>query len=230
VKHWRCHEGAGNIGSCLVGHVAKPHAQPCALLRTVRVARAITRQSSKPLDNSDESRYQAMPSTDDAVNDRVYKAAISVLFLCIAGALVWPYVRSFTLDQAKLEHVYRSAKTIEASTGVGLTYAKLYELIQQFATELLIGRDKRPTPRELEMLNRYGEALNMYRDSLTLWRIKIDGGSRYVGSADVDRVKDLYQLPVESTGTVDSERGLEIIWAKALEKLAQGDAIYNGTE
>jgi hypothetical protein len=170
-----------------------------------------------------------MPS-EDAVSDRIYKAAVAVLLLGIAGALAWPYVRSFTVDQEKLERVYRSAKTIEASTGVGLTYAKLYELIQQFGTELLIARDKRPTPRELELLDHYAEALNMYRDSLTLWRIKIDSGSRYVGSADVDRVRDKYELPAESTGAVDSELGLQIIWTKALERLAQGDAIYNGTK
>jgi hypothetical protein len=77
------------------------------------------------------------------------------------------------------------------------SHARLSELIQQFGTELLIARDKRPTPREVEMLDRYAEALNMYRDSLTLWRSSIDSGSRYVGSADVDRVKDKYELPAE---------------------------------
>jgi hypothetical protein len=157
----------------------------------------------------------------------MYKAGVVVLLLFIAGALAWPYLRSFTVDQEKLERVYRSAKTIEASTGGDLTYAKLSELIQQFGTELLIALDKRPTPREVEMLDRYAEAHNMYRDSLTLWRSGIDSGSRYVGSADVDRVKDKYELPAESTGAVDSERGLQIVWTKALERLERGDAIYN---
>lgn len=157
----------------------------------------------------------------------MYKAGVLVLLLFIAGALAWPYLRSFTVDQEKLERVYRAAKTIEAGTGGDLTHAKLSELIQQFGTELLIARDKRPTPREVEMLDRYAEALNMYRDSLMLWRSSIYSGSRYVGSADVDRVKDKYELPAESTGAVDSERGLQILWTKASERLARGDAIYN---
>ena len=122
----------------------------------------------------------------------MYKAGVLVLLLFIAGALAWPYLRSFTVDQEKLERVYRAAKTIEAGTGGDLTHAKLSELIQQFGTELLIARDKRPTPREVEMLDRYAEASGRdlsqidYYIAFGYWKLAciVEGVyARYIGGA-----------------------------------------------
>jgi hypothetical protein len=133
------------------------------------------------------------------------------------------------VDKVKLEQVYRSAKALESSIGVGVNYARCSELLQQFNTELSIARDKSPTPPERDVLDNYAEAIPIYRDSLALWALKIEKGRYLSDYGPAKELADKYGIPRESTTTIDTDRGIQIIWAKAAEWLAKGHAGYART-
>ena len=84
-----------------------------------------------------------------------------------------------TIDQTKFETVNRAAKTIEASTQIGVAYQKFVDLLQGFATEILITKDKPLNPRERELLQLYEEALDAYNDSLKLWKTMSNSSPPY---------------------------------------------------
>ncbi|OLC51839.1 MAG: hypothetical protein AUH43_01505 [Acidobacteria bacterium 13_1_40CM_65_14] len=108
-----------------------------------------------------------------------------------------------------------------------MNYQKFSELLQQFNTELSIARDKSLTPAEREVVDCYAEAVPIYRDSLLLWALKIEK-SRYLSDyGQAKEIADKYALLRESTTTIDSEAGIQAIWAKAGEWLAKGNAAYS---
>src|SRR4051794_15305078 len=74
------------------------------------------------------------------------------------------------VDRAKLEPCYRAAKEIEGAVGVGLTYSKLGELVQRLNTEVGIARDAHPNAAEAKAIDLYAGAVDIYADSLALWK------------------------------------------------------------
>lgn len=147
-----------------------------------------------------------------------------VLCVSIVGCTQMPAVR---VDKVKPEPAYRAAKTIESSIGVGVNYQKFSELLQQFNTELSIAHDRSLTPAEREIVDFYAQAIPMYRDSLSLWALKIEKGQYLSDYGQAKDIADKYELPRESTTTINSEAGIRTIWAKAGDSLAKGNASYS---
>ena len=73
-----------------------------------------------------------------------------------------------------MEGAYRAAKAIEVSHRVGVNYRRFQELLQNLSTEVSIASDRATHEREKEITQKYLEAISMYRDSLSLWEMKID--------------------------------------------------------
>lgn len=144
-------------------------------------------------------------------------------------------------DHAKFEPVYRAAKSIQAATSVGLNYQKTGELLQNFATEILIAKDKTESDGERLLVARYEEALPIFKHSLALWKEQIDS-SKYEWlkgylscEGDVAVIADKYKLKKEEKDlagvgkklSVIPASSVQVLWLQADLKLQEGNKIYN---
>jgi hypothetical protein len=131
--------------------------------------------------------------------------------------------------QAKFEPLYRSAKAMQAATGVGLSYQQLGELLQKFATEVAIAADNSETSEEKVLVAAYGEALMKYKDSHTVWNAQIQSESRVTD--DVEPLVAKYKLPIRevSAGFRFFENGaIQRIWEEASGAVNKATALYFG--
>jgi len=78
-----------------------------------------------------------------------------------------------TIDKRKFDEIYRAAKAVHAAIAVGVSYIKFTELLQEFATELSILRDKTVIVEEVALAGLFEKALSAYHDSRVLWGHKI---------------------------------------------------------
>jgi len=154
-----------------------------------------------------------------------------------------PPVKRPVIDQKKFEPLYRSAKTTQASLSVGLTYAKFGELQQVFATEVSIGQDKASTPKEVELVGLYRDALLTLQDSGVLWKGKVSSAGydfipagRIFLESEQRAVVEKYQIASKkhrgAGGAWDSvgEEAIQVLWAKAGEQLDVANKLYYAEE
>jgi hypothetical protein len=155
-----------------------------------------------------------------------------------------PPVKQPVIDQKKFEPLYRSAKTVQASLDVGLTYAKLGDLLQAFATEISIAKDKASTPKETELVGMYRNALLTLQDSGLLWKHKLAGAGydwipdgRIFVEAELLPVVEKYEIPTKHERTSFSkgftsipEKSIQLVWAKAGEQLQTANKLYYAEE
>ena len=160
----------------------------------------------------------------------VLKRAIPILlFLSVACSGVKPEI-----DQAKFEKLYRTAKAIDAATTVGITYAKLGELLQNFATEVSIAKDLSTMQSEISMVGTYEEALGIYRDSAQLWKASLDSTiDDAIPYYSVGWIGDKYGLqPIEyyriANVMVIPKDTFRLLWSLGSEKVNQANSVYSG--
>ncbi len=146
--------------------------------------------------------------------------------------------------------MYHSAKAIEGSIEVGVNHQKFGELLQNFSTEISIANDKATSVEETELLNIYLELLDMYQDSHRLWNSKISLSCAsfypapcpllrnhiHVVEGDAILYQKKYNLSAFENPNVTGpfnryyipEDSIQIIWAKAHEKLEKANNLYLG--
>jgi hypothetical protein len=108
-----------------------------------------------------------------------------------------------------LEPLYRSAKAIQAATGVGVSYLKYSELVQAFATEHTVANDKASTTEADRIVDLFRNALKAYQDAGALWRHQIEFGKyedMYSGGVgysikghtepELVRIVEEYKIPI----------------------------------
>lgn len=145
------------------------------------------------------------------------------------------------IDQAKFEDLYRSAKTLEATTGVGVNFRKFGTLIQALATEVSIGQDKASSSEEADLVSLYGTALAVYRDSQTLWKQKIRfskisyGQIRYDPAMDfgLGAIIEKYGIQLMSREepiamTLIPSASIQELWARGQAELKKANKLYWG--
>jgi hypothetical protein len=139
------------------------------------------------------------------------------------------------VDQHKFESVYRAGKAIEGSLAVGVTYMKFTELVQSFATEVSVAKDKAANPAERQLVELYGEALTGCTDSLTVWKLKIenprDTRIDVSDNADVRGIIDTYAIQdgdPHAYSNLEPSGAMHLIWARVGAKLAAANRLYNG--
>jgi hypothetical protein len=103
-------------------------------------------------------------------------ASAFLVVLAIIAATVWlvPLSLKGTLRQARVDPdtfnvLYRVSKEIEGAQETGLTRGDFAKLLQRFATELSIAKDRVKTDSEKQVLQLYSEALSIWKDSDSLW-------------------------------------------------------------
>jgi hypothetical protein len=139
-------------------------------------------------------------------------------------------------DAAKFEAAYRAEKAMEGALSIGVAYKDFDRLLQAFASELLITKDRVTTPPEQTLFEGYTEVLTTYQDSRLLWKEQVDQALKYgwanapernpegliVVEGDVIRIVQRYSLPTrqEPTATVIPSTSIQFLWAKAATQLA----------
>lgn len=124
--------------------------------------------------------------------------------------------------QAKFEPMYRTAKTVQASTGVGVSYQQLGELLQKFATEVSIAADRSETPDERALVAANVAAFEAYKDSHAVWNSTIQSYSLVM--PELQPMVSKYKIPV-TNGKFDDD-AIQVIWAVASEHVNKATALY----
>lgn len=152
-----------------------------------------------------------------------------------AGSSASPSAASLP-DATKFEVAYRAGKSTERALAIGVSYKDLEGLLQAFASELLITKDRVTTPTEQTLLERYTEVLTTYQDSRALWKEQDDQALKYgwanapernpegliVVEGDVIRIVQRYGLATrqEPNATVIPSTSIQFLWAKAATQFA----------
>ena len=139
-------------------------------------------------------------------------------------------------DGTKFEAAYRAGKSIEGALAIGISYKDFEGLLQSFASELLLTKDRITTPPEGTLLERYTEVLTTYQDSRTLWKEQADQALKYgwanapernpegliVVEGDVIQIVQRYGLATrqEPNATVIPGTSIQFLWAKAATQFA----------
>ena len=98
------------------------------------------------------------------------KRTVFFLFFIIFTNLI--YVNcSPKVNKEKFKDMYRATKAIQGATMAGVNYIKFGELLQNFATELLIIKDNIETDKERLIFYKYDNIYNTYKDSYEFWRV-----------------------------------------------------------
>lgn len=158
-----------------------------------------------------------------------------ILFVVATG---WLYCSQVQVDKSKFEAVHRAAKSIEASTQIGVTYPKFAELLQGLATEISITQDQSLNTKEQELLGLYQDTLGVYNDSLGLWKTMIEfsgqrslsGAILYGEVADIAHKYDLPPIPWYGYESIEviPEESRQFLWTIASDKLNAANSIYSG--
>jgi hypothetical protein len=143
------------------------------------------------------------------------------------------------IDKSKFEKLYRSAKATEAAATIGVNYQKFGELIQGFATELSIAGDFASTADEKRLLEMFSGIMESYRDSLAVWKAKIDFSGKdlpfsgAIPSVELSQLAKKHGLPEiawpESPRLKLIPEGvIQYLWTEASDRLSAASAIYAG--
>src|SRR5688572_29723901 len=66
--------------------------------------------------------------------------------------------------------LHRAARSIDGAIAVGVSYVRFGELLQVFATELLLATDRAANDADRALVAAYSEALDAYKDSAAVWK------------------------------------------------------------
>lgn len=144
-------------------------------------------------------------------------------------------------DATKFEGAYRAGKSMEGALATGVSYKDFEGLLQAFAGQLLIAKDRVSTPPEQTLIERYTEVLTTYEDSRVLWKEQADQALKYgwasapernpegliVVEGDVIRIVQRYGLPTRQgpDATVIPSTSIQFLWAKAATQFAAASAV-----
>lgn len=80
-------------------------------------------------------------------------------------------------EKAALARLDEAHKALQAAVQVGVTYVRFGELLQALAAEVLVAADKVTSEQGRERLTGYARAIEIYKDSMTLWRARLDSSA-----------------------------------------------------
>jgi hypothetical protein len=102
------------------------------------------------------------------------------------------------LDKEKFALANRSGQAVKSATDVGVVPGKYRELVQAFATEVSLSRDKATNEKERALAGEYGDALTAYRDALAVLDEKANKayGPFVAATPEMVRIASTYSLPI----------------------------------
>jgi hypothetical protein len=130
---------------------------------------------------------------------------IALAVVAIVGALG---CRIDRVDQDRFEPLYRAGKAIGGSTAVGVNQMRFSELLQNLATEVLVASDRAQTDSEKRMTAAYAEAMEIYRQSLEVWR------------------EPLLSAAMQRRYSIEGEMP-QALWTLGDARIAEAELLYN---
>ena len=150
------------------------------------------------------------------------------------------------VDQEKFRKIYLSAKAIDASIKTGINFAGFGEKVRNLARETSIASDLQLNKKEKELLKKYDDLYELYRDSAILWQIKMKQASgKYRGHINLDQndstrsilspIIQKYPFLVEDITSskygkppryIDADAAMRKIWKMARNISEQSNNIY----
>jgi hypothetical protein len=113
----------------------------------------------------------------DAKIMKITVAVVLALLVGIAagwsGHSFWNQLTTPKVDEKIFDNVSRASKAVDSAAKVGVSYQKFAELVQNFATEISVAKDKVKSQQETEILQGFGDVLQIYNDALILWTEQI---------------------------------------------------------
>lgn len=100
--------------------------------------------------------------------------AIGLFSAFVSGCSVGPASKPTAADLRPevIEPVYRAATELRAAQDIGMNRQRFGDLLQKFATEITVARDRAESPREQQVIQGYSDALQIYKDSASVWDVK----------------------------------------------------------
>lgn len=101
--------------------------------------------------------------------------AIGLLSASLSGCSGGPSSKPTAADPRPevIEPVYRAATELRAAQDIGMNRQRFGDLLQKFATEITVARDKAESPREQQVIQIYSDVLRIYKDSAAVWDVKL---------------------------------------------------------
>lgn len=152
------------------------------------------------------------------------------LLIALGAAALASCVQPPEQIRAKFEAVYRSSKAIEGGIRIGISYLRFSESLHTFSTELLVAEERGNSPREKELVRSYRRLLDIYLDSLKVWRHKVEASPNYYGARNAEGAEVLSIAKKYSPNTKEDDpfpgNVIQLIWAKAAEEAAVTTKLY----
>lgn len=141
------------------------------------------------------------------------------------------------MNQTKFEALYRAAKAVDAAVAISTNLPRFRELVQNFATDISIAKDRSATTEERKAVELFADALATYFDSLQLWQAQLNDRKVDVGlpkircapeTAGIALRYDLECIPhYENRGIlIIPAESIQYLWALAGVKLRRATAFY----
>lgn len=126
------------------------------------------------------------------------------------------------------EPVYRAAKSIQSATTVGVTYAAHGDLLRALAAEIEIVKGRAESPEEVAVVADLEKAVEAYKDSATIFGLKVRHGPVIAPYQDIEIVAlaKKYGVDAGEHGNYFAESILQLAWVRASEHVDSAMAKY----
>ena len=125
------------------------------------------------------------------------------------------------IDHEHFERVYRAAKAIQNGTEVGVNIGRFSEMLGALTVEVSIAKQRADSDAEKALVASYTEAVEAYRDSVTVWRWKLDAGVVLAAYrfAELPGLAQKYGQKPQTIGNYNAEELIHRIWSAASPKI-----------
>jgi hypothetical protein len=164
-------------------------------------------------------------------------------FACVASMGLQGCSRTPSNEALRSERfgpLHRAARSIDGAIAVGVTYVRFGELLQVFATELLLATDRAKDDADRALISAYSEVLDAYKDSAAVWKQANESSSqdwmkgRTFVTEPLQTIAQKYKLAVkqERIGTTEhtysslDPDAMQKIWLVAEERSKKARDIY----
>lgn len=101
------------------------------------------------------------------------KVLISIGLLIVFAIITIFLIQSKMIDNEKFDSAYRSIKSIQSGTNMGLNINEFESILKTLNKDIFLLRDLKLNKKERELLINYSEVFEIYMDSMILWKNKI---------------------------------------------------------
>lgn len=145
------------------------------------------------------------------------------------------------IEPNKFNNLRHAAKSIEGAISIGVSYPAYTELLQKFASELLIIKNDNMTSEELQLFNYYNEALDIFIDAQKIWAKKIEapkynwipennifplvGLTSIIGKYNI-KIDEIKDSSGKKWSTI-SDKSIQLLWSKAELKILEADKLIS---